>query len=83
MRSHEAGEIASTVANGESVEEPGDAGQALAQANVADDSVTVEALHRNRVVIRDEQLKREVVDALKEMVSDGGFKPHSPERRFD
>jgi hypothetical protein len=81
MRTHETNEIASTVAESSALKESPDEGRTIGRADVAGESVTVRAAHE--VVVQDEELKREVVDALKEMVSDGGFKPHSSKGRFD
>lgn len=81
MRTHEPKEIASTVVESSALEESPDGRRAIGQADVAEESVTVRTAHE--IVVQDEELKREVVDALKEMVSDGGFNPRSSKGRFD
>ena len=67
MESHEPEELAAVVADGSGeLQTPQDAESALSQAAVDENTVTVRATHE--VVISDEQLKREVVDELKNMV---------------
>lgn len=81
METHEAEELAPVLADASEAKKSDDGGRVLAKARTEENSVTVRAMHE--IVVNDEKLKREVVEELKKMVSDGGFKPRSSERRFD
>ena len=62
METHEPDELASVVAESQGLQKPKNASDSIPAVTADEDSVTVRAIRE--VVIRDEQLKREIVEAV-------------------